>query len=299
MCIAIFKPGDKTLSKELLSVCFENNNDGAGFAYINVDSQGIKRIKIKKSMTFDGFWSKYERATRISPNSPFIIHFRIATHGTVDLFNCHPFKINEDLVFAHNGIISKVKKDAKKSDTQVFNETILKKLGKGLLFDNPVVQELIEDYIGGSKLILMDVNGAFRIFNEKSGNTQDGVWFSNYSWKAKVTYTPKTYTGNYYGDYDSYGRTSNQSLLPKPQEKLPKRPQYDISLNSYVACDCCGVYHQVSRMSHFFTEGEEVSLCNNCNKKQGLAALGILEFDHIMPEHFVALVNSGDTVMAC
>ena len=33
MCIAILKPKNKILSKELLKTCRDNNKDGCGFAY--------------------------------------------------------------------------------------------------------------------------------------------------------------------------------------------------------------------------------------------------------------------------
>ena len=35
MCIAILKPNDKTLDKELLETCSINNPDGCGFAYVD------------------------------------------------------------------------------------------------------------------------------------------------------------------------------------------------------------------------------------------------------------------------
>ena len=44
MCIAILKPKDKVLDKELLENCSINNPDGCGFAYLNDEG----KIIIKK-----------------------------------------------------------------------------------------------------------------------------------------------------------------------------------------------------------------------------------------------------------
>ena len=89
MCIAIYKPSDKELTKETLETCFNANPDGAGFAYINTDYVGHKKIKIKKTLDFEDFYQKYERALSLAPESPFLIHFRIKTHGDRDWETLH------------------------------------------------------------------------------------------------------------------------------------------------------------------------------------------------------------------
>ncbi len=66
MCIAIYKPAGKVITKETLAACFINNSDGAGFAYVNTDIFGRRRLVIKKAMTFDLFYKKYKRAIGIA-----------------------------------------------------------------------------------------------------------------------------------------------------------------------------------------------------------------------------------------
>jgi hypothetical protein len=226
MCIAIYKPAGIILTKELLQTCFTANKDGAGFAYINESYTGVRKIFIKKSLNFDTFYAQYERATKINPDSPFLIHFRIKTHGPIDKDNCHPFMVDKETVFIHNGIISGVGVDPKKSDTRLFNEKVLQKLPIGWNH-NEAIRTLVEDFISHSKLVTMNIEGDIQIFNENKGQWEGGCWFSNSSYKPKaiVKYT------NIYHKYTA-GSFNSWSQLP---------------------CECCGVYHALSDMSSYET----------------------------------------------
>lgn len=187
MCVAIVKPADKIITEETLRLCFKQNPDGCGFAYVNLDGN----IIIYKSMDFDPFYAEYQAAIAACPQSPFLIHFRIKTHGTKDIFNCHPFQINEDMVFIHNGVINAAPAcpDKRKSDTQMFNETVLQSLPEGW-FDCAGIHTLIEKYIDYSKLAVLHRRngGEIRLYNEEKGSWEDGVWFSNTLWKPRQTY---------------------------------------------------------------------------------------------------------------
>ena len=185
MCIAIYKPAEKSITKDTLKTCFVNNPDGAGFSYVNTDYMGISRMKIKKYMKFDDFWRAYSKAIDIAPNSPFLIHFRIGTHGEKTTYNCHPFFVNKKLTFIHNGIISGVGTDKRKSDTQLFNDKILKKLPKGWQH-NDAILSLIESFIGYSKLIILDISGEVLIANEEKGVWVDDCWYSNETFKPRA-----------------------------------------------------------------------------------------------------------------
>lgn len=182
MCIAILAKAGVKVSDEELLASYKSNKDGCGFAYISMDYVGHRKIKIVKTMDYEIFLRKYKRAQANNPESPFLIHFRIATHGTVNKFNCHPFKVNKDVVMMHNGIISGIPTDVKRSDTQVFNDLILKALPKDF-YKYEAYEYLIEKFIGASKMVVLDINGNFTIYNEKSGHWKDGVWYSNYSYK--------------------------------------------------------------------------------------------------------------------
>jgi len=190
MCIAIGQPADtNTLTIEQLERGWDTNPDGGGFAYI--DEDGI--IVTIKDMDKDSFILQYiEAHTTYGATSPFIVHMRIATHGSVSLANCHPFKVDladeaSEMVMMHNGIISKVSNDidgTDLTDTEGLAIFVLSDLHDGWL-DNAHLVSYIEDYIDYSKLVFLttspQLDKEMYILNESMGNWDHGVWFSNYS----------------------------------------------------------------------------------------------------------------------
>jgi len=211
MCIAISKPAGSIISKETLQRCFTANPDGAGFMY----ATGSK-VKIRKGFfTFDEFYNAYKP----HEHKACAIHFRIKTHGAVEVSNCHPFYVTSEVGFIHNGIISKHGGNVNKSDTRDFNEKVLRPMVKSFgttIIHSPQIQPLVESYIGFSKLVFMDKDSNMTIYNEASGNYNDNVWYSNHSWEEpkpytytgassgypKTTYVPKNYGYDLYDDYN-------------------------------------------------------------------------------------------------
>lgn len=180
MCIAIYKPEGKVLSQDTLKECYDNNPDGAGFMYAE-----NKKLHIEKGFfSFDSFYKAY----RVHEHKQAVLHFRIKTHGKIDTTNCHPFAVNNAVGFVHNGIINGFG-DANHSDTIGFNNAILQPLvhkwGNLALFQDPII-DLIEGRIGYSKLVFLDRHGNHKIMNEGKGDWDDGVWYSNNSYKPYV-----------------------------------------------------------------------------------------------------------------
>lgn len=177
MCIAIYKPANKTITKASLHQCFKSNPDGAGFMYVE-----NKELKMQKGFfTFQEFWEAYEP----HQEKQAAIHFRIKTHGLIDTDNCHPFMINSGLGFIHNGVISGFGL-GNQSDTNHFNETIFKPLVRkygNSIVTNPAIKTLVESKIGYSKFVVLDRHGNFELFNETKGIWDDEVWYSNSSYK--------------------------------------------------------------------------------------------------------------------
>jgi hypothetical protein len=195
MCIAIYKPEGKLLSQETLEQCYNANSDGAGYMFHKSGKLYVK----KGFFSFADFWKSYKR----DKTKECVLHFRIKTHGLIDKANCHPYNITNDFAFVHNGMISGYT-DPNKSDTWLFNEAILQPLvskwGKLSLFDDPV-KKLIEAKIGYSKLIFMDNEGHTEIFNEDKGTWDDGVWYSNSSYKKPAPYVPVAPVTGWMGHY--------------------------------------------------------------------------------------------------
>lgn len=207
MCIAIYKPKNKTISEETLAECFRSNRDGAGFMYVEK-----KELKIQKGFfTFQEFYDAYKE----HEDKQCVIHFRIKTHGPVAVENCHPFNVNNGLGFVHNGIITGFG-SIDESDTRDFNAKILQPLtakwGNLALFQ-PAMKTLLESRIGYSKLIFLDRHGNVDIFNENKGLWEDGVWYSNTSFRP---YVPATS----YSGYNN-GTNTQAPTVWQPRKETP------------------------------------------------------------------------------
>ncbi len=183
MCLAIMKKEGIVIPKDTLKRGFYNNNDGAGFSIIETGEKGEAELNIYKGLfEFKDFWEKWEPHQKKFA----LIHFRVASgyNKSIDGQNCHPHRVTNDLVMAHNGFISGLKDDGDKSDSMRFCEQILKPLVKidPDFWLMPEFKWFIENSIGYSKIVMMDIKGRYMIFNEKDGTWKDDAWFSNYSY---------------------------------------------------------------------------------------------------------------------
>lgn len=180
MCIAIYNESG-TISRDKLNNCWDGNPDGAGLAFFDKNH----KLQIVKELTSkDLFIQLYEQAREENPEAPMLVHFRIATHGGVDLDNCHPHKIDDDNVFIHNGMLSGYYPRATDvhSDTVEFKKRVLQEIE---VVYNETVQHLLEEIIGGgNKLILLNKGGFAMICNEYLGEWHEGNWYSNTSYKT-------------------------------------------------------------------------------------------------------------------
>lgn len=199
MCIVILKKKNAKISKEKLAESFKNNPDGSGYLFAKNGNLTIK----KGFFVFDDFYNSYFRDMEQFNNPISIIHFRITTHGLTNKTNCHPHMINNELGFAHNGIIGFVDDHKKKSDTLVFRNDVLRGMPNGFIFNNSIMA-LIEESIGNSKLVFLDKNGNWTIANEFMGhwNKKNTIWYSNKSYCETKKFVTHWNRGNYV--YQSY-----------------------------------------------------------------------------------------------
>ena len=197
MCIAIYDPSNKPMTEETWNRCFTANPDGNGIAWYDP----VKHlVNIEKSMTND----LYKRYVELVQKYKVMVHFRIATHGSTNLANCHPFYLANGDAMIHNGIITgygDTKLD--RSDTRDFIKTIIDCLPKGW-YTNRAICSLIEGNIGYSKMVLMTQTGKVRIINEDKGTWDDGRWYSNDSYKASKFDWTSYYKNNYKKTYQPY-----------------------------------------------------------------------------------------------
>jgi hypothetical protein len=176
MCIAILntKKAGK-LPKSHIKNSWENNDMGAGLLW---SSKG--KLHVFKTYDYDEFLEKYNKIRGEKSTGSIVLHFRIATSGYNGEHNLHPFLVNDNLGFVHNGVISGLgNKDF--SDTYEFND-MLKKY-KHDFIKCEMSRYFISEYIGYSKLIFLSAEDRYTIINEELGKWTDGNWYSNDSYK--------------------------------------------------------------------------------------------------------------------
>lgn len=213
MCLAIYKPADKKITREHLENGFQKNTDGCGIAF----SENGKLTIIKGLFTFDKFYEEYTAREHL----PMLIHFRWATHGGTNQLNCHPFDMCDGkYAVIHNGVISIKTTIAELSDTGNFVRLVLEPM-----FENGIepfqatpenkyapygaLKFLIEQTIGkNNKIVVMDGDGRVSFFNEDGGAWDGGVWFSNTGYKYGSIVR---YTGHDYTEYDNWSK-KNESV---------------------------------------------------------------------------------------
>ena len=185
MCVIMTHDSTCRIDREEWNDAWQMNDDGGGIAWVTADDT----LQVAKSLTCDDLWDQYRRALKSKPRQV-IVHMRIATHGIVDLANCHPFIVRKGEVVAHNGILTQLVPECHKdeSDSRAFARLVLAHLPRDWC-DNPGIAELIEDYLGGDKLAVLTLHGKDRLYRfGKWERAKSGVWYSNryhqYSWRT-------------------------------------------------------------------------------------------------------------------
>lgn len=185
MCIIAATYQPDVITDELFDRMWAANPDGGGFTYIKDD-----KFVIVKELTHKDKFKKLWKKHRIVANrlgSPMLLHFRVGTMGGKNTQNLHPFLVNRDCIFAHNGTISAVSCLKGMSDTKSFCERILKELPIGFE-QNHGTLSLLKHYIGGgSKLVFLTLSTReFTFVNEAAGSHEKEMqtWFSNSGYKG-------------------------------------------------------------------------------------------------------------------
>lgn len=232
MCLALYKPAKAKLNQDEMRTAFTANPDGAGFAYYD---PALRRVIIQRGyFTFDALWTDLQPI--MEDNCPLILHFRWATHGDVNVENCHPFQLSDGALI-HNGIISGMgtqtsyskyytppKGDCDtacsddRSDTREFVEDYLADMG---VLELIAAKKLIEHTIGYSKLVTIHNDGSVLIFNEQMGHWRNGVWYSNDSYKpykAKSANPMNLVPNKTKPGYDYYGKSSKDAEMVEMSE---------------------------------------------------------------------------------
>lgn len=202
MCLLVVCKPNAIPKREELTEGACANPHGYGFAMI-VDG----KIFRYRTMSARKAVNKFIHMRQQYPHGYAIWHARYATHGVRNEDNCHPFQVGDDVdtVLAHNGVLDTfISKEDKRSDTRIFAEDTLPKLGGVRALEDENLYRMVEGWATGSKIAVLTTspNANFQLYliNEKLGHwDDDGVWWSNSSYKRttstyKSYYAPPTYT---------------------------------------------------------------------------------------------------------
>jgi predicted glutamine amidotransferase len=192
MCIAILNKRSQ-LNAATINTAWNNNPEGAGLIW-------IERGQVKTFKTYDrAELLKTYQTIRPKNKQPIVLHFRIATSGARTLDNLHPFQVNNNLSFVHNGVIAGLGNETH-SDTAQFNH-MLQKLPANFLACE-TTRELIASYVSGSKLVFLESTGRYTIINEQAGTWNGDTWYSNDSHQqSRYSYHGTTRIDKYASKY--------------------------------------------------------------------------------------------------
>ena len=185
MCMLCVIPPNVIPSRQKLENSALNNPHGFGFAIV-IPSEN--RIHVERTMNADTSINRFLDMRGKYPEGYAMWHARYATHGSMNVENCHPFQVgvgNNLTYLAHNGIMPIVEpKGDDRSDTRIFAEDLLPAIGGVTALDNPQVSNLIEDFTNGSKVCILTVDPraeyqCYLYHAEKGKKDESGVWWSN------------------------------------------------------------------------------------------------------------------------
>ena len=264
MCVIAIQPRGIQISEAYLKNCWDNNNHGAGIMYA-VDGKVI----VKKEMESFSKFIKHINDASVFDTS-IVIHFRIATSGGINDYNCHPFKVHHNLYFCHNGILDiSVPQGSKENDTQIFNNALMKPLEYDF-YKNNAIMNLLEYTIGsGNKFVFLDDLGDFYILNERAGEwSEEGAWFSNTSYKREAVSYSKNYRdyGAWSDDWYNEPSVSNsktKSTYKYNKDEFEVEEVYDYKNGfDHDICECCNEWKEAGTVSYVRDWG--CDMCSDC-----------------------------------
>lgn len=169
---------EQRLGKKKFRRAAQRNPDGIGFSMFINDE-----LVTEKYLDTDEAWDAYRAAADLA-DGPALLHFRWATSGLEGLHNVHPFPLDAGAVMAHNGVLGDGTRTD--SDTRVFCETVLADRPLDWLLAEET-RERMEPHIPGNKIAILAPNGDYTIWNEKLGEWNGLLWFSNEHSCAPIT----------------------------------------------------------------------------------------------------------------
>lgn len=171
MCVIIVKKaGIEMPGIEILRAANYLNRDGMGFVSDNSHM---------RTTSFDRFVKGLQK---IKKEENCIIHFRLATHGSVRARNCHPFK-SGNLFFFHNGVLPIATYNDMTDSEIAFRRWFAPVIENKGLFSQETTR-VVESIRSNSRFAFFE-NGQIRLFG--LFEQVDGVLYSNTRFMRYVT----------------------------------------------------------------------------------------------------------------
>lgn len=198
MCIIITKEHSAApLPEEIFDIIWTNNPDGGGILYNN----GKKTILKKGLMNKNDFIKAAKEVNK--KGYSYIMHTRIATHGSIKAENTHPF-VSKYLGFAHNGTFA-VEPFPDKTDSETFFVGALGEKKFSWCENNKFLLDMATH---GCRCAIMDLaTGKIMHLCEADWQTDikyKGYKFSNGSYKEITRYSFPTTKGGSWSSSDGY-----------------------------------------------------------------------------------------------
>lgn len=170
MCCILYIPaGVETPKINTLESVYLANRHGIGFA----DSDGNSG----KTLSFRHFTKQIQKRRK---EAACIIHFRLATHGSISEKNCHPFYDEGSGVwFAHNGVLPISSHDDMTDSEIFFRERFIPALEACGDYEDENLWLYVDEERGSSRFIFMRGEDV-RMFG--CWHEYDGIYFSNMNW---------------------------------------------------------------------------------------------------------------------
>jgi hypothetical protein len=192
MCLLIAqRPGAPTLSEQHIRTAWQNNSDGAGYAFLSGDAVIVRKPFFKLKPFMAAYLADHAAH---GAASPFLVHFRFATHGGLSDGNTHPHhQSNGAVAVGHNGVLSCFESPHKnESDTAFFCRTVLAHRHPAQVMDAAFATDFLGPLITASnKLVFLSTYAPhLSIVNEKQGS-----WDGEHTWFSNNTHVTKRWSG--------------------------------------------------------------------------------------------------------
>lgn len=165
MCVIAYIPkGIQTLPTEIAKAMYRANPHGCGI---------VTPTDHYKGMSLD---TLLRHLLKRDISQPCLMHFRLATHGSIKKANCHPFyDSHSGTWFMHNGILDIIPNGDMTDSETAFRKILVPEIIKyGLSSDE--VRYAIHSIIGGSRFAFMQ-DADVCLYGQYERWL--GCWFSN------------------------------------------------------------------------------------------------------------------------